>query len=220
MKPGPKPVSDSLRLEQELESVKKENFRLRRQLLRFKQLAQEAGGNPRSGEAGMLHRCRKALGDLEGMVRHHFRGLVLLGLIGLVALPFSPLIVLLMLFPAGRSIIWSILQKAPSALDILMLVKHKLLGNAPLIAPKDEAVRPLLYARPHDNEQADAAREKRWSLLQQVSPHKRYLLHRYRLTRQPLVSDIEDPVLQSMSSSETSMIKIAVPRKYPAQDRD
>lgn len=216
----PNPDKTALHLEQELDAVKQENFRLRRELLRCKQLAQESEAALKEIESSALHRYTKALRMLEGLVRHHLRGLVLLGLLGLAALPLAPLIVLLMLFPGGRSIIWSILQKAPSALDILMLIKHTLFDAGQPSAARDEAAKPLVYARPQDGLSAETDSATNWALLQQVSPHKRHLLRHYQLSTRPLIKDTEDPVFQSLCSSETSMIKIAAQQSPLSSTRD
>ncbi|MDX1696876.1 MAG: hypothetical protein R3308_01245 [Thiohalobacterales bacterium] len=202
-------LSERDNLEDALDAARMENFHLRRELLRQRQLAQESEAQLRQIESSALFRYTAVFRLFGGLFRYHLKGLVQVGLIGLVALPLLPLLVVMVLLPWGRAIIWRVLKKVPDALDILVLIKTRLFGNPAPTAATDDSALPLIYHRPADD---GAIPDRQWSLLQQVSPHKRVLLDTCHASRRPLASDTDDPLLQSLSVTESSMIRIAMHR--------
>ncbi len=194
-----------------LEVMQKDLLDARRELLRWKMLANQHQERLKEIESSASWRYSAAIRLLPPL-RRRWKALLLGAIVALLLLPLSPVIVVALLLPAGRGLLWSLLARVRPLRDLLADIGARLRRtNAPSRGEANQ-VSPLIYQRPSDDKgrftEPASDDQRRWHLLQQLSPQRRLLLQRFGLTRAALISDYEMPELLSLSRSEISVLNV------------
>ena len=201
----------------ELEKAQQEAVQLRRELLRWKMLARQHEARIREMEGSASWRLTAVLRMLPE-VRRRWKILLLLGVLALLTLPLWPLLLVLMLLPRGRALLWSLLFRIRPLHDFLAYLKQRMQAGQRQTRGASPVV-PLLFRRPQDAPPAAAtpdAQQFPAQLMQQLCPQQRLQLERFRLTRTALLDDSELPELRSLSSAETGVLRAIVGQYPPA----
>lgn len=209
---APHSRDSSTSLEHELEAANRDAMHMRREMLRWKQLANASQQQLRDIEASLLWRAT-GIFRLIPNLRQHLRPLLIIVIAAIVTLPFWPVLAIIVLFKSGRSFIWSLLVRAPSVLDLLMLIKQRLLGDTLSSSGTPAQAAPRIYDRiarvlPVSN--ATNTEDIRWNALQLVSPLKRSALDKLHVTPRSLVSENESVEFQSLATTEASIMKLSL----------
>jgi hypothetical protein len=191
----------------ELETALLELSATRRECLRLRQLLREQDGKIAAIESSVIWRI-SAPARLIPQLRPHIKTLILLGILGVLSLPFLPMIALMMLVPQCRSFIWSLLSRAPRLLDLLMLIKSKLTATFSRSGSQASTAVALIYDRPTGACAETEQHEDASGLLRQLAPQKRFQLTQGAFVPRDIVSDIEDPAFTSLARTETSMLQL------------
>ena len=192
-------------LQAELEKAQWDNVQLRRELLRWKLLARQHEDQLREIQSNPSWRILSVVRILPEL-KHRWKLLLLVAALGLVTLPFWPVLTLLILFPAGRDLVWRTLWKIRPLRDLMGFIRQKIVRHT-------EVFTPSVYDRPVNvvspAEGGMTGERAHWLLLQQLCPQRRAMLQDYGLTTTPLVRDDESPDLLSLSRAEMSVLRVS-----------
>jgi hypothetical protein len=191
----------------------------RREMLRWKAIANQ--NEEYLTQIKMNSPWLHALIRLIPEMKQHRNRLLLLAIAGLVSLPLWPAILIIVIFPKGRKLLWSLTAKVGSLNELLTKIWLRLNQGRRSSRMDSSDVTPLIYARPQSTETAPqhySAEQRRWHLFQQLSPQKRFAVQGFNITQESLVNDGESRELLSTSRSEHSLIQIAL-AESPKQEQ-
>lgn len=198
-----------------LAEAQKDLLDTRRELLRWKIIARQREERLNEIE-NTLPRRYLMVARIVRELRRRWKLFLLLAIAGLVSLPFWPLAIIVVLFPAGRRLFWALIAKVGPlrrlASDIQggILWARSQIGKTPARKAAGR-ITPLIYRRPDSVGQpaGNASDEHiRWLALQQLSPQKRTLLQGFGISRADLINQDEMPELLSLSRSEASLLNV------------
>ncbi|MDG2048073.1 MAG: hypothetical protein P8J79_12755 [Halioglobus sp.] len=201
----------------------------RREMLRWKTIAKQHEEHVRQLDANSP--WLYALIRIIPKIKHHWKLLLLLTVGALAMLPILPLILVVIIFPKGRKLLWSVIaqitatfpgwriflwslsEKIGASDSVLGRIWLRLMKGRGLGRGEYNKVEPLVYKRPKNNAREAVisnAGQRQWHLLQQLSPQTRFSLQDFGLTRQRLIQDSEVRQLLSTSRAETSLLRIVL----------
>lgn len=206
----------------------------RREMLRWKTIAKQNEEYIRQikSNSPLLY----ALIRIIPKIKQHWKLLLLLTLGTLATVPVWLLIPVVIMFPKGRKLFWSLVarvtasfpecrvslwslsEKLGSSNGLWGRTWLKLMQGRGLGRGEYNKIVPLIYERPTTNNRVIAGSSmdgKQWDLLQQLSPQKRFFLQRFDVTQNSLNHDSEARELLSTSRAEISLVKVAL-AKNPA----
>lgn len=208
----------------------------RREMLRWKTIAKQHEEHVRQLDANSP--WLYALIRIMPKIKQHWKLLLLLIVGTLATLPIWPLILVVIIFPKGRELLWSLIaqltatfpgwriflrslsDKIGASTSLVGRVWLRLMQGRGLGRGEYNKTVPLIYERPKSDDRVAAisnADQRQWHLLQQLSPQTRFSLQGFGLTQQNLIEDKEVRELLSTSRTETSLIRIVL-AKNPAED--
>jgi hypothetical protein len=195
----------------EYDQLQSEYIRVRREMMRWRFLAQLHEDRLMEVEPSLLWRGARFLIHLLDL-RHYWKSLLLLGLLSIFAIPFLPLLALMLVFPAGRELLLAAISKVQPVYDLLRKIAATLRTLKKTDRSENLAHESLVYQRPGSSHPppADNKKPELQHLLQQLSPQNRQKIQRFQLTRQPLVRASEIQDRQSLSQTETSFLKVCI----------
>jgi hypothetical protein len=151
-----------------------------------------------------------ALFEFVVNLRHDWKIYAMLGLCSVLALLFSPLLLLVLLIPPLRKRCYASLMRIKALREVRDRVQIKIRELKGIPSEGDGWRSDQVMLRPQTSPPpAELNKEQiQAQLLQQLSPKKRTLLERFHQGRTPMVGSTENTQAQSLSVTESSLLRI------------